>query len=82
MPSRLTEPQLLAASYGSVYGTLSDDARRLYVVDGISLREYSYELDGTGAGRAITVGDGERARSQQAIRATVEEIASFYGYKP
>jgi glucan phosphoethanolaminetransferase (alkaline phosphatase superfamily) len=81
-PPRTTEPQLLASSYGSVYGTLLNDARRLYVIDGISLREYSYELDGTGAGRAIAVSDRDRALGQQAIRATVQEIATFYGYRP
>ena len=81
-PPRRTEPQLVASSYGSVYGTLMDDARRLYVVDGISLREYAYELDGTGAARAITISEGERARSQQAIRAAVEGIARFYRFRP
>jgi hypothetical protein len=76
------EPELLASSYGSVYGVLLNDARRLYVIDGIALREYAYELDGTGAGRATTVTDDTRARSQAAIRATVEGIAGFYGYRP
>jgi Sulfatase len=77
-----TAPELVASSYGSVYGTLLDDARRLYIIDGIALREYSYELDDTGAGRAADVRDEDRARSQRAIRATVEGIAEFYGYRP
>lgn len=74
--------ELVASSYGSVYGALLDDARRLYIIDGVALREYSYELDGTGAGRATTVRDEDRVRSQRAIRATVEGIAEFYGYRP
>src|SRR5262249_22595367 len=73
--------EVIASSYGNVYGALVDTARRLYIVDGIALREYSYELDGTGAGRAVATSDDERARGQQAIRATVEAIASFYGYR-
>jgi hypothetical protein len=39
LPSRSIEPALVASSYGSVYGVLLDDARRLYVLDGIALRE-------------------------------------------
>ena len=65
-----------------MYGTLLDNARRLYVFDGIALREYLYELDGTGAGRQLTVTDADRVRGQRAIRATVEEVARFYGYRP
>jgi hypothetical protein len=79
---RSSDPEIVASSYGSVYGALLDDARRLYVIDGIALREYSYELDGTGAGRAVAVTNEDRVRSQRAIRATVERIAKFYGYRP
>lgn len=82
LPPRSIEPELVASSYGSVYGVLSDDARRLYVVDGIALREYAYELDGSAAGQEIGVTDEDRPRGQQAIRATVEAIAQFYGYQP
>ena len=76
------EPQLVVSSYGSVYGTLLDNARRLYIFDAIGLREYLYQLDGTGAGRPVTVTDEDRVRSQRAIRATVEAIATLYGYRP
>ena len=55
---------------------------RRHLFDGIGLREYSYELDGTGAGRATAITDQDRVRSQRAIRATVEGIAAFYGYRP
>ena len=61
-PPRSTDPQVVASSYGSVYGALLDDARRLYIFDGIALREYVYELDGSGAGRA----DGDRGRGSRA----------------
>jgi arylsulfatase A-like enzyme len=81
-PRPATEFELVASSYGSVYGALLDDARRLYVIDGIALREYSYEIDGTGAGRAVAVTAEDRVRSQREIRRTVEGIAAFYGYRP
>lgn len=76
-----TDPQVVASSYGSVYGALLDDARRLYIFDGIALREYAYELDGTGAGRTITIQNDDRVRSQRAIRETLEDIARFYRYR-
>ena len=38
---------MVASSYGNVYGALLDDARRLYIFDGIALRENVYELDGS-----------------------------------
>jgi hypothetical protein len=82
VPTATAGPQLIASSYGSVYGTLLDDARRLYVFDGIALRDYVYELDGSGAGRPLSVTAGDRARGQRAIRATVEDIAAFYRYRP
>ena len=46
--------------------------------DGIALREYAYELDGTGAGRVTAVADEDRVRGQRAIRETVEGIARLY----
>ena len=75
------DPQVVASSYGSVYGTLLDDARRLYIFDGIALREYAYELDGTGAGRATAIPDEDRVRGQRAIRETVEAIARLNRYR-
>jgi hypothetical protein len=80
-PPRSTDPQVVASSYGSVYGTLLDDARRLYIFDAIALREYAYELDGTGAGRATAVAEEDRVRGQRAIRETVEGIARLNRYR-
>jgi hypothetical protein len=80
-PPRSTDPQVVASSYGSVYGTLLDDARRLYVFDGIALREYEYELDGTSAGRSAAIADEDRVRGQRAIREAVEGIARLYRYR-
>jgi hypothetical protein len=74
--------EVVASSYGSVYGALLDDARRLYIVDGVSLREYAYELDGSGAGRAMTVRTADRDAGQRAIRETVSGLARFYNFAP
>jgi hypothetical protein len=74
-------PHVVASSYGSVYGALLDDARRLYIIDAVSLRDHLYELDGSAAGRPVTVGPRERADGQRAVRAAVDEIARFYRYR-
>ena len=55
--------------------------RRLYIFDGIAMREYAYELDGTGAGLATTISNDDRVRGQRAIRETVEAIARFNHYR-
>jgi arylsulfatase A-like enzyme len=72
--------EVVASSYGSVYGALLDDARRLYIIDAVSLREHVYELDGSAAGRAVAVRSPDREAGQRAIRGTIEEISRFYGY--
>jgi hypothetical protein len=72
--------EVVASSYGSVYGALLDDGRRLYIIDAVSLREHVYELDGTAAGHATAVRSTDRDAGQRAIRATIEEISRFYGY--
>ncbi len=79
--SRSADPQLVASSYGSVYGTLLDDARRLYIFDGIAMREYAYELDGTATGRSTSISGQDRKRGQRAIRETIEAIARFNRYR-
>ena len=74
--------QVVASSYGSVYGALLDDAKRLYIIDAVSLREYEYEMDGTAAGRSISIRGEDRAAGQKAVRAAVDEISRVYGYHP
>lgn len=79
-PPRASRGALVASSYGSVYGWLDDDGRQLYVSDGVSLRDYRYELDGTPAGRALPVTPNDRRAGQKAIRDAIGEVASFYRY--
>ncbi len=80
-PARL-ETQVVASSYGSVYGALLDDAKRLYIIDAVSLREYQYEMDGTAAGRSIAISGADREAGQKAVRAAVDEISRVYAYHP
>jgi arylsulfatase A-like enzyme len=80
-PPRSTDPQVVASSYGSVYGALLDDARNLYIFDGVAMREYAYALDGTGAGRMTAITEEDRVRGQHAIRETVEGIARLNRFR-
>ncbi|MCC7179548.1 MAG: sulfatase-like hydrolase/transferase [Acidobacteria bacterium] len=79
-PPRASSGALIASSYGSVYGWLDDNGRQLYVSDGVSLRDYRYELDGTPTGRALPVTPEDRRVGQKSIRAAIGEVASFYRY--
>ena len=72
--------EVVASSYGSIYGALLDDARRLYIIDAVSLQEHAYRLDGTAAGRAEAVSSLDREAGQRAVRRTIAEIARFYGH--
>jgi hypothetical protein len=74
--------EVVASSYGSVYGALLDDARKLYIIDAVSLREHVYELDGSAAGHSVPVRQADREAGQRAVRATVDEISRFYAYRP
>ncbi|MEZ5291281.1 MAG: sulfatase-like hydrolase/transferase [Vicinamibacterales bacterium] len=71
---------LMASSYGSVYGWLDDTGDRLYVADGVELRDYAFTLDGSAAGVPAPVTAEIRATGQRAIRAGVGAIAAFYRY--
>ncbi len=73
---------LMASSYGSIYAWLDSGGRQMYVADGVALRDYVYELDGSATGVSKTVSAEARARGQRAIRAGVAEIARFYQFKP
>jgi glucan phosphoethanolaminetransferase (alkaline phosphatase superfamily) len=76
------DAEVVASSYGSVYGTLLDDARRLYIIDAVSLKEHVYELDGSAAGRAVSVRGNDREAGQRAIRGAIEEMSRFYAFRP
>ena len=63
-------------------GWLLDGGRRLYILDAVALRDYDYQLDGTAAGVALTVGPESRAAGRAAIRKGIEAIAAAYRFTP
>lgn len=73
---------LMASSYGSVYAWVDPEGTRMYIADGVALRDYAYRLDGSAAGVAERVTAAERARGQEAIRGGIAAIAGFYGFTP
>lgn len=79
-PRRVADGHLIASSYGSVYGWLTGEGRRLYVADGVDFRDYRFDLDGSPTGQPRQVGADDRRMGQQAIRDAVEDIAKFYRF--
>jgi hypothetical protein len=77
-----TGPEVIASSYGSVYGALLDGGRRLDILDAVSGQEHAYELDGSAAGRPVTVSSRDRDVGQRAVRNAIERVAAFYRYAP
>lgn len=82
-PDRRRESFLVASSYGAVYGVLSDNGRRLYVLDTINVRDYAWDLSaGVAAvgGRRVPLTEAERSACQQVIAARVAEIAAYFKF--
>jgi hypothetical protein len=76
------DEQLLASSYGPVYGLLWDAGRRLFVADGVNYIDSLYVRgdDDRFVERPVTPELRERARQRIAER--VEAIGAFYGFEP
>ena len=75
--------RMVAASYGAVYGTLLDGGTRYYVYDGMTMREMAFSLDaGPQTGAPIPVTASLRNRGVEVIRRTIEDIATFYRFRP
>jgi arylsulfatase A-like enzyme len=79
--ARRRATEVVAASYGAVWGALKQNGRRLYIVDANHGKEYAYERAPRGQWHPIDVTAGMRVANQQAIRQHVEEIARAYGLK-
>jgi len=74
--------ELVASSYAPAYGLLLDDARRLYIADGVSYQEFLFELDGTAAGRSLPLDPETAARGRAGVRAGLDRIDTEYGVHP
>lgn len=73
---------LMASSYGSVYGWIDPTATRMYIADGVAMRDYVFALDGSATGVARTVTPAVRQSGQRAIRGGIQAIADFYRFTP
>lgn len=73
---------LVASSYGPVYGILDDEARTLFIADGVNFIDYLYDLGAGFTGSRRQVGEEDRRRYRDLIRAEIEAIGGFYGYSP
>jgi len=70
---------LLAASYGAVYGILSDNGRRLYVADGVNYRKYRFELGAPSSEGREPSGSDQREQDGR-IRDAILAINRFYRF--
>ena len=73
---------LMASSYGSIYAWLDRSGQQMYIADGVALRDYVFDLDGSPTGVSKPVTAEARAEGQRAIRAGITEIATFYKFTP
>jgi sulfatase-like protein len=76
-PPRHEGPQLIASSYGPVYGLVEDGGARLFVADAIANVEEAFALAGGAPGR-VAVGAEERAIAERTIVAKIRELEAAY----
>ena len=73
--------ELIASSYGAVYGLVVDAGRREYVADAVNFRDMEYDLTSGFVGRATSVSDADRGRWRETIRSRVSAIAALYNFE-
>lgn len=79
-PPRHRGPQLLASSYGPVYGLLDEDGARLFVADAVGYVEEAFALQHDPPER-LTLRPEERAAAEQAIVERIRQLEAAYGVK-
>src|SRR5262249_39734191 len=70
--------QLLASSYGAVYGTLHGNGRWLYIVDAVNYQDYYYDIERDPEGTKNLVTPDVRREQQAHVREGVANINRFY----
>lgn len=75
---RRREASLIASSYGAVYGLVSQNGRRVYVVDTVDATEYALDL--TRAPRRLAVTPLMMFFNRRLIADRLSAIAAFYHY--
>jgi hypothetical protein len=81
-PPAPEDEQLLASSYGAVYGLLWDEARQLYVADGVNYTDHHYVRGAADRFEERPVAPELQARMRERIQAHVEAIGAFYRFQP
>jgi Sulfatase len=77
---RRRERYLVASSYGAVYGVLSQNGRRIYVVDTVNRSEYA--LDMTAQPHNVEVTPPVAAVNRRFMQQQLSTLAAVYHYKP
>jgi arylsulfatase A-like enzyme len=72
--------QLLASSYGPVWGVLRDNGRYLYIADGVNYTDYFFDLKADPFGQRNAVTDAIRQEYRDLIRQGIKDVNTFYGY--
>jgi len=77
---RRREPSLVASSYGAVYGVVSQNGRRLYVVDTVNRSEYA--LDMSAEPRHVALTPPVAAVNRRFMKEQLTALATVYHYEP
>jgi len=75
-------PYLLASSYGTVYATLRQNGRRLYVVDAVDGRDNAFDISDDAVGERVEVTQAMTAENRLLIREQLTELARQNHYPP
>lgn len=76
----LRDEYLIVSSYAPVYGILKDDGRFLYIADGVSYKDYFYDLAQGPGGMSKPTTDSLRTEYQRLIRKHILDINRFYRF--
>jgi len=74
-------PQLVASSYGPVYGLLTDGGKRLFVADAVDHSTRCFDVDPPPLGRQIPCAARAEAADGLWLRTVVGELARRFGYE-
>jgi len=73
----LRSDYVVASSYGPVYAVISDAGRSLYIADGVSNREYAFDVTTGPGGTSRDVTDAVRDAGVKAIRDMIRDLDRF-----
>ena len=82
LAATVPESSLEVSSYGPVYGLLRERGRWLYIADGVNYQSYLFDLRADPKGRRNLSDPAAEALYNPPLRAAVEEVNAFYGFKP